>query len=329
MVGNRTILLAGAALLMPFAAFAQASQPSAADCDGLLVVMQNPPPRSPVTLAQAQAFKRDSNAKACHDALANPVFAQAAKTEVAPTAGQVTVQQAAPNVIVQQAQPSVTVDQGQPEITVHQPAPIVTVEIPQPVITIRMPKPQVNVAMAQPQVQVEQAKPEVKVTQATQPNVAIQGDASQPKINYTAEQAKVTVTQSQDAPKVNVEQNTQASAQPVAGQPVAAGGMQSFAASKLLKMNVVNARGNQLGDVEHVLVKSDDKKPYVVIGHGGFLGLGEKQVALPLDSMMVRDGKLVMRNMTDDQIRAMPSWTKDTAGYSEYSSNEPLQISGS
>jgi len=34
-----------------------------------------------------------------------------------------------------------------------------------------------------------------------------------------------------------------------------------------------------------------------------------------------------MRGMTDDQIRAMPSWTQGTAGYTDFTAEQPVQVS--
>lgn len=185
--------------------------------------------------------------------------------------------------------------------------------------------------MSQAQLQVQvvpSAQPQVSIQAAgQQPNVTVQDGQQQPKINYTSEQPKVVVNQAQGAPTVHVEQT---GAAPAAGSQVASTTPQAAGstttASALLHMNVINAHGDTLGDVEHVLTQASDKKSYVVIGHGGFLGLGEKQVALPLDSMFVRDGKLVMRGMSDDQIKAMPSWTQATPGYSNATGNAAVPV---
>ncbi len=92
---------------------------------------------------------------------------------------------------------------------------------------------------------------------------------------------------------------------------------------------MVKARGDALGDVEHVLMHGADEKTYVVIEHGGLLGMGEKQVALPVDNMFLRDGKMVMCGMTDDQIHTVPSWTGGTAGYTDFTAEQPVQVSTS
>jgi sporulation protein YlmC with PRC-barrel domain len=81
-------------------------------------------------------------------------------------------------------------------------------------------------------------------------------------------------------------------------------------------MDILNAAGQRLGDVEHIL-RGQDNRVYVVVSHGGFLGLGEKRVALPLDRTALHDGKLVVQGLTVDQIRAMPAFDPKDPRYRE------------
>jgi hypothetical protein len=48
----------------------------------------------------------------------------------------------------------------------------------------------------------------------------------------------------------------------------------------------------------------------VVIGHGGFLGLGERRVLFPLEQLALRDDRLFADQLTDDQIKALPNYEK-------------------
>ncbi|ACA20007.1 PRC-barrel domain protein [Methylobacterium sp. 4-46] len=88
-----------------------------------------------------------------------------------------------------------------------------------------------------------------------------------------------------------------------------AAGTRAIKVSRLTDMNLYNAKGEVLGDVEQV-VRGGDGHASIVIGHGGVLGLGEKQVAVPLDKVSMNGDRLVARGITDDQIKAMPAWTK-------------------
>ncbi|GAB6842957.1 sporulation protein YlmC with PRC-barrel domain [Methylorubrum rhodinum] len=89
----------------------------------------------------------------------------------------------------------------------------------------------------------------------------------------------------------------------------AQGDQHALAVSRLKDMNLYNANGDMLGDVEHV-VSDGQGRNSIVIGKGGFLGLGEKQVAIPLSNVVMRGDRLVTRELTDEQIKAMPEWKK-------------------
>ena len=281
------------------------------------------------------------------DPKGNVTPASGTPTANVPATAGVQVQQMPAQVTVKQAQPDVTVTQGQPTITVHQAAAIVTVEIPQPEITVQMPKPQVAVSMAQPQVEVNQPKPTVQVVgsapaqvsvQPSKPEVTTQQTQAAPVIRYTADQAKVNVKQAPGDPHVKiVDADEDGTAKPAgaavtpvvmpAGQtaaPATAPGT-AMQVSRVLNMNVTNMKGDVLGDIEHV-VKNTDGKDYAVIGHGGFLGMGQKHVALPLDSMVLRNGRMEMRGLTDDQIRSMNSWSDNQPGYTDLQMNSSVQV---
>lgn len=89
----------------------------------------------------------------------------------------------------------------------------------------------------------------------------------------------------------------------------AQGDRHALAVSRLKDMNLYNANGDMLGDVEHV-VSDGQGRNSIVIGKGGFLGLGEKQVAIPLNNVVMRGDRLITRDLSDEQIKAMPEWKK-------------------
>jgi sporulation protein YlmC with PRC-barrel domain len=87
----------------------------------------------------------------------------------------------------------------------------------------------------------------------------------------------------------------------------------AMAASQLVDMDVYNLRGEQLGDVKRVMMGSGNQL-YIIIGHGGFLGLGEKEILLPMERVQLRDDRLVVQGIDDDSIRRMPAFNAGTAG---------------
>jgi hypothetical protein len=100
--------------------------------------------------------------------------------------------------------------------------------------------------------------------------------------------------------------------------------LQNLPVDALEDMSVVNDRGQKLGDVESVLT-GPDGKTYLVIGHGGFLGLGEKKVALAADGLALAGDQLVAEGLTDDQIRALPEF-KASESFKELEGSQSAQL---
>ncbi|MBI1204648.1 MAG: PRC-barrel domain containing protein [Rhodopseudomonas sp.] len=57
--------------------------------------------------------------------------------------------------------------------------------------------------------------------------------------------------------------------------------------SKLIGATVYGPDNKSIGDINDVLIANDGKINAVVIGVGGFLGVGEKNVAVPFDKLNV------------------------------------------
>jgi sporulation protein YlmC with PRC-barrel domain len=55
--------------------------------------------------------------------------------------------------------------------------------------------------------------------------------------------------------------------------------------SKLIHLNVYNAQNEKIGDIKELMLKKDGNIESVVIGVGGFLGMGERDVAVKFSEM--------------------------------------------
>jgi sporulation protein YlmC with PRC-barrel domain len=56
-------------------------------------------------------------------------------------------------------------------------------------------------------------------------------------------------------------------------------------ASKLIHMNVYNAQNEKIGDIKELMLDKNGKVTTVAIGVGGFLGMGERDVAVKFDQL--------------------------------------------
>lgn len=59
----------------------------------------------------------------------------------------------------------------------------------------------------------------------------------------------------------------------------------NWRASKLMGLNVYNEANEKLGDINELLVDKSGKINAVVIGIGGFLGMGEHDIAVSMDKL--------------------------------------------
>jgi sporulation protein YlmC with PRC-barrel domain len=56
-------------------------------------------------------------------------------------------------------------------------------------------------------------------------------------------------------------------------------------ASKMIGLNIYNDDNEKIGDIAELIVDRSGKLEAIVVGAGGFLGLGERDVAVPYDQI--------------------------------------------
>lgn len=64
--------------------------------------------------------------------------------------------------------------------------------------------------------------------------------------------------------------------------------------SKLIGVNIYGPDNRKVGDINDVLVDKSGKIGYIVVGVGGFLGIGEKNVAIPFDRVSFSQERMTM-----------------------------------
>lgn len=83
----------------------------------------------------------------------------------------------------------------------------------------------------------------------------------------------------------------------------------------LLGKSVYNEAGEKIGKVMDLIIAPDRNLSYVIVGAGGFIGIGRHDVAIPVNQIQDRSGKLIMPGATKGVIKAMPTfnYASDTA----------------
>jgi hypothetical protein len=84
--------------------------------------------------------------------------------------------------------------------------------------------------------------------------------------------------------------------------------------SNMTGKNVENAAGDTVGVVKDLVIDSERRVVGVVIGVGGFLGIGEKDVAIRFDDVRLErseEGEVkVLANLSKDTLTAAPGYKR-------------------
>ena len=83
--------------------------------------------------------------------------------------------------------------------------------------------------------------------------------------------------------------------------------------SKLIGSAVYNEQNEKIGSLDDLILKEDDRIAMGVVSVGGFLGMGNKLVAVPYDQLhLERDKdqtKITMPGASKEALNAMPTLT--------------------
>jgi len=195
------------------------------------------------------------------------------------------------DVQVQQAPADVEVDAGEPQVAVKQQPPKIEVQREAPEVEITRPEAEVSVKQAEPEVVVNQAEPEVEVQQS-EPQVEVK-QAGEPE---------VTVVQAGQEQPTDRNNERQAATSSVA--PASSGQISDDEAAQLVGKTAVSTDGEEIGDISAVVKSESTDELHAVVDAGGFLGIGERTVAIPLRNGEInQNGDLQLSVMKQDVER--------------------------
>ena len=64
----------------------------------------------------------------------------------------------------------------------------------------------------------------------------------------------------------------------------------------------------RVGRIDDIIVTPERAVSYVIVGAGGFVGLGRHDVAIPINQLQEQDGKYVLSGATKETIKALPKF---------------------
>ena len=80
------------------------------------------------------------------------------------------------------------------------------------------------------------------------------------------------------------------------------------AKKQILGEGVYNNIGEKIGDINDLIVTPDKAVSYAIVGVGGFLGVGEHEIAVPVGQLKQQEGKIVLPGATKDALKAAPKF---------------------
>lgn len=76
----------------------------------------------------------------------------------------------------------------------------------------------------------------------------------------------------------------------------------------LLGKSVINDAKERIGEIEDIIITPDNAASYAIIGVGGFLGIGERRVAIPFHQIRMKNGTLILPGATKEALKALPEF---------------------
>jgi len=85
----------------------------------------------------------------------------------------------------------------------------------------------------------------------------------------------------------------------------------SSRASEIIGLNVKDRTGEQVGEVEDIVIGRDGRVQYLIISHGGLLGIGENMVPIPyrMTNMEVGEDAIVLKNVDKQMLENAPNFS--------------------
>jgi hypothetical protein len=130
----------------------------------------------------------------------------------------------------------------------------------------------------------------------------------------TDQGASGTATTDQTASTTTSDQTQQQSGQ----QEQALAAPSGLLASNLIGSTVYSQDDQSIGDINDIILSQEGQPSQVIVGVGGFLGIGEKDVVLDMSKLQIAatdDGKVkIVTQTSQDELKTMPAFMRPKGG---------------
>jgi sporulation protein YlmC with PRC-barrel domain len=80
------------------------------------------------------------------------------------------------------------------------------------------------------------------------------------------------------------------------------------ATKQIIGKDVYNDKDEKVGVVNDLIIAPDKAVSYAIIGAGGFLGMGEHDVAIRVNNFKLVEGKITLPGANKEALKAMPAF---------------------
>jgi len=80
------------------------------------------------------------------------------------------------------------------------------------------------------------------------------------------------------------------------------------AKKQILRQSVYNEQSQKVGTIDDLIIAPDTSVSFVIVGAGGFVGVGKHDMAIPVNQLKQQDGKFVLSGATKEAIKALPKF---------------------
>jgi sporulation protein YlmC with PRC-barrel domain len=80
------------------------------------------------------------------------------------------------------------------------------------------------------------------------------------------------------------------------------------AKKQILGENVYNNIGEKIGEINDLIVMPNKALSYAIVGVGGFLGVAEHEIAVPVGKMKQEKGKIILPGATKEALKEAPKF---------------------
>jgi len=81
-----------------------------------------------------------------------------------------------------------------------------------------------------------------------------------------------------------------------------------YRSSKVVGSAVYNEANEQIGNIDDLIVTTNDSVPYAILSVGGFLGIDKHYIVVAMSSLEVDGARMVLRGGTKESLKALPGY---------------------